>query len=431
MTPDTVSTRGLLARAFAEGSIAPIEWVDLELDGLRITVAGDAVRASVDDELLRLPLSYEEQVAICRERDWVSPWLELCAAMVKQATRRPASMGLVRDGHPEDQTAMRTLGFSRRFSRRLDGLFAAAPPGLAAGPWKWWILHPQLAVRGAVNHGAYGERVAGVPVQGVGTAHDQSHWDYMQILQPVKRVAVDMQSGRQVDLLQYLAPRVPARFLDVYREQPAAPAPAAYPLLSKGSKGEDVRQLQAALNAAGASPGLNADGDFGARTDAAVRAFQAKRGLVVDGFVGGGTWSSLLGHEVKVVSHPGGLVAPAVLGLFRDANELAPGRSKASDGTLPSPAHLKQNPNSGHNTGNAGDLTHDPDAGFDCREWAAKALEDPRCLYVIFDRRISSRARRAEGWRPYTGTNGHTAHMHVEVDPAQREDASPWPWAPS
>jgi hypothetical protein len=428
-TPDTTSSGGLLARAFADGCVAPIEWVDVELDGLRITVASDAVSAVVDDELLRLPVSYQEQVEICRANDWVSPWLELCAAMVKQAKRKPPSKGQVRDGHPEDQVAMMKLGFTRTFSRRLDELFAKLPPGLAAGPWKWWILHSLLAVRGAVNHGAYGERIAGVPVQGTGTSHDEDHWDYMQIFQPVKRMAVDIRSGLPVDLLKYLAPCVPARFLDVYRsEMPSTPAPAVYPLLERGVHGVHVRELQKALNAAGASPGLNVDGDFGKKTDDAVRAFQTKRGLGVDGVVGAATWRSLLGHEVKVKRSSGDPRSPAAVAMLRDADELAPDRSKASDGIMGDAAHQARK--SGHNAGDACDLTHDPEGGFDCAEWAPKALEDPRCLYVIWDRKIASRARIAEGWRKYDGPNGHAHHMHVEVDPAQREDDSPWPWAP-
>jgi hypothetical protein len=35
--------------------------------------------------------------------------------------------------------------------------------------------------------------------------------------------------------------------------------------------------------------------------------------------------------------------------------------------------------------------------------------------YVIFNRRIWSKARNTEGWRPYTGKNPHTTHMHVSV----------------
>ncbi len=55
--------------------------------------------------------------------------------------------------------------------------------------------------------------------------------------------------------------------------------------------GDDVRQVQNALKQAGIE--IEADGCFGKDTDRAVRQFQQKKGLVVDGVVGAGTRSSL------------------------------------------------------------------------------------------------------------------------------------------
>lgn len=66
--------------------------------------------------------------------------------------------------------------------------------------------------------------------------------------------------------------------------------------LSKGMDGNDVKTLQAALIANGFSCGTSgADGDFGRATDAALRKFQNKYGLGVDGIAGNATWSKLLG----------------------------------------------------------------------------------------------------------------------------------------
>lgn len=56
--------------------------------------------------------------------------------------------------------------------------------------------------------------------------------------------------------------------------------------LKKGSRGEEVKILQKALN-------LLADGIFGSLTEEGVKAFQQSKGLVVDGIVGPKTWAAL------------------------------------------------------------------------------------------------------------------------------------------
>lgn len=64
------------------------------------------------------------------------------------------------------------------------------------------------------------------------------------------------------------------------------------PLLKLGSRGEDVKRLQMALNKLGFNCGA-VDGIFGPKTQAAVKAFQKKYGLKVDGIVGPQTWSKI------------------------------------------------------------------------------------------------------------------------------------------
>ena len=61
-------------------------------------------------------------------------------------------------------------------------------------------------------------------------------------------------------------------------------------LLTKGSRGELVKRLQAALN-------LVQDGIFGAITEEAVKAFQKAHGLVPDGIVGEKTWAIIVPNE--------------------------------------------------------------------------------------------------------------------------------------
>jgi peptidoglycan hydrolase-like protein with peptidoglycan-binding domain len=75
---------------------------------------------------------------------------------------------------------------------------------------------------------------------------------------------------------------------------PAA-ASAGRPTIAKGATGQAVKDLQAKLKADYPlyAKALVVDGDFGAKTDAAVREFQRRAGLVVDGIVGPKTWAKL------------------------------------------------------------------------------------------------------------------------------------------
>ena len=65
------------------------------------------------------------------------------------------------------------------------------------------------------------------------------------------------------------------------------------PMLKSGNKGETVRVLQILLNGFGYNCGT-VDGDFGAKTIAAVKKFQGANGLAQDGVVGTNTWKKLL-----------------------------------------------------------------------------------------------------------------------------------------
>jgi peptidoglycan hydrolase-like protein with peptidoglycan-binding domain len=66
----------------------------------------------------------------------------------------------------------------------------------------------------------------------------------------------------------------------------------AEPVLKKGSTDPAVRDLQEALKALGQDPGP-IDGDFGATTETAVKAFQQAKGITVDGIVGKVTWINI------------------------------------------------------------------------------------------------------------------------------------------
>ncbi|HZV01803.1 MAG TPA: GH25 family lysozyme [Planctomycetota bacterium] len=72
----------------------------------------------------------------------------------------------------------------------------------------------------------------------------------------------------------------------------SATATSSRSTLREGATGSEVVTLQRALATAGFSPGAQ-DGDFGPATLAAVEAFQAAKGLTVDGVVGPATWAAL------------------------------------------------------------------------------------------------------------------------------------------
>ena len=119
---------------------------------------------------------------------------------------------------------------------------------------------------------------------------------------------------------------------------------------------------------------------------------------------------------------------PAAIAVLRQATAIAPLRMKASDGLLPSNAHLKQSPTSDHNTGLAVDLTHDPKNGIDCEDIFEKLKEDKRVKYLIFKGRIWSKEKSKLGNRRYTGSNPHNKHLHISIESAMATDTSPWFW---
>lgn len=66
-------------------------------------------------------------------------------------------------------------------------------------------------------------------------------------------------------------------------------------LLKKGDNNENVKQLQVKL-------GLDPVGNFGPRTEEAIKAFQAKNGLTADGIVGDKTWNLIMGVATEAAA---------------------------------------------------------------------------------------------------------------------------------
>jgi hypothetical protein len=122
-------------------------------------------------------------------------------------------------------------------------------------------------------------------------------------------------------------------------------------------------------------------------------------------------------------------LAKSLVQLREQINAIAPSRSKASDGTIGDASHRSRA--SDHNPwiteGRVGivsamDITHDRANGCDAEAVAEsiRASKDNRVKYIIWNRRIMSsyavNQKPAWVWRPYTGRNGHTHHVHVSVN---------------
>ena len=104
------------------------------------------------------------------------------------------------------------------------------------------------------------------------------------------------QTGREISVVSYW--NYPWDFVYRYEEAEAdggTEPEGGLPQLGRGSRGEAVRALQSLLLFRGGSlPRYGADADFGEETEAAVRAFQRRRGLDEDGIAGPDTWRELL-----------------------------------------------------------------------------------------------------------------------------------------
>jgi len=109
-------------------------------------------------------------------------------------------------------------------------------------------------------------------------------------------------------------------------------------------------------------------------------------------------------------------LAPCLIALEHEADSLAPGRSRESDGSIGDAEHASRssdhNPDGGYV--HALDLTHDPAHGFDAHAHARATADrpDPRIKYVITQGRIWDPVR---GWHAYTGANRHDHHAHWSV----------------
>jgi len=144
----------------------------------------------------------------------------------------------------------------------------------------------------AVQLDAYHRGVAAILAHiGKGADFCAGHKEFALPLGRKEDPSLDMDVFRSA-VAAILGGTVPAPALIPAAEPAAKSGGAGRPTLRRPATGEPVKQVQAKLV-------VPVDGNFGPKTEAAVRAFQRDHGLVPDGIVGPKTWAALDG-----VAHP-------------------------------------------------------------------------------------------------------------------------------
>lgn len=163
--------------------------------------------------------------------------------------------------------------------------------------------------------GCYVENDAHVPAVGdimfydwddSGNGDNTGYSDHVGIVENVSGDTVTVIEGNYNNACKRRTMKVNGRYIRGYGV-PKYTAPTisaksgmsvSLPTLSKGSKGNSVKALQALLNGYGftdaTEKALALDGSFGTATLYALKAYQEAKGLDVDGYCGELTWTSLL-----------------------------------------------------------------------------------------------------------------------------------------
>lgn len=208
---------GLLRKAVESGQFEAPVWVEVEWDGLVLQVGAHALRAKVGEALLRLPVSWKDTVAICKQLGWCPPTSAISDAVWKAATVRVAPVPMGDFSNPdkakETSKKMVRLAFCKAHNTNVD---AKIPPDrtseLCATEGKDWILSKRnlTAPHAATTYGWH--QANGKPIQPLGhdekpPAHDDGHFDQTQVLRPIRRQARRKSDGAVVDLLDELEQR--------------------------------------------------------------------------------------------------------------------------------------------------------------------------------------------------------------------------------
>lgn len=226
------SARGVLLAAVRAGAHRPVAKMELELPerDLVVTILRDALQAKVDGRWLRLGVSYNEQVEICRLLGMISPTQEIVTAaweVARDAGHHIQPLGLVHSA--ADFALMDSMQFAIRHNDNIEAAIAAFGPDDFCRPYgKAWIVHPRQVepdkdgvVRGVVEFGW--QHPNGRPIQGPGSGgHDRNYMDYSMVTADLcDRRARRLSTGEAVDLVDEYRALFPgqemAEVIGVYR----------------------------------------------------------------------------------------------------------------------------------------------------------------------------------------------------------------------
>lgn len=197
--------------------------------------------------------------------------------------------------------------------RRADGYWRQSTKYRGQTYHSRWYSPDEVVVQKHPNPAVY------VPTFGPGTTANTPAWakytdKQMEVLDALVPVIIDHYNVREVVGHDEITPgRKQDPGPDMYNRRPKLwndsrgdtpkpdvkppvpnPSPVAkLPVLGRGDSGQVVKRLQIKLAVLGFTEVGAADGDFGPKTDMAVRNFQRKKGLTVDGIVGPNTYSKL------------------------------------------------------------------------------------------------------------------------------------------
>lgn len=171
---------------------------------------------------------------------------------------------------------------------------------------------PGMQVGNSVNHRSLGVALANAGPHGLDTGPEPYREVQYRVAAEVvagmmERHAIPLElirghyevsPGRKHDPWDHFDWRSFYGWLGMYLSGRVAGTPGSSeprPTLRRGSRGPDVERLQRLLREH--EPSVQPDGIYGARTEAAVRAYQRDQELAPDGVVGPRTWARLLEED--------------------------------------------------------------------------------------------------------------------------------------